>query len=52
MVHDQSIKTQNLEMRNLERGDSPQELEEEDARQAVGGVHPKYTMFFEGGIPD
>jgi len=32
------VKTQNLKVRNLESGDSPQELAEEDARQVVGGL--------------
>lgn len=32
------VKTQNLEIRNLEMRDAPQELAEEDARQVVGGL--------------
>jgi hypothetical protein len=36
IAHEQQVKTQNLEMPNLARGDSPQELAEEAAQQVVG----------------
>ena len=42
MPDKQHAKTQNLNMRNLERGATPRELADEDARRAVGGL--KYTF--------
>jgi len=45
MTHEQQVKPQNLEMRNLEIGVTLPELTEEEAERVAGGVSVKYTMF-------